>query len=376
MKNIHKKFVIFGLSIFLSGSFLITKAESQWKGSVKTEKGVIIVKNPKTPLFSEEYLELEEELLIPESDGKNYFFARPVSLTLDENNNIYVLDSMKANITVFDDQGKFLRSFGRKGAGPGELDGPGDLSIFRRNEIAVKETTNRRITFYSLGGEYKRSLSTARFSSGKMEIDSKGNIFCIVVAFRDGQRRHELQKFDSDLNYIKTFDYRDAPIEKELSVFRAGPCFAILKGDFIAYGSPEKNYEIKIYDNNGTLIKRILKDCSPERIPQKEIDFFFKGRASRGPFYIPEYYSPYYYIFGDSEGRVITFQRSNLIEKVISFDVFSPEGKHLATKNFEADFYEYGCLWRNNKLYVIGKDKEGLPVVRIYRLKWKDGKAF
>ncbi|MCG7853829.1 MAG: 6-bladed beta-propeller [Methanosarcinaceae archaeon] len=295
-----------------------------------------------------------------------------MSLTLDEDNNIYVLDIRESNIKVFNDQGKFLRSFGRMGAGPGELDGPGDFNIFRRNEIAVKDTRNRRITFYSLGGEYKRSLSTARFNSGKMEIDSKGNIFINVVAFKGDQRRIELQKFDSNLNYIKTFDYRDAPIEKEIAVFYAGPCFAILKGDFIAYGSPEKNYEIKIYDNNGTLIKRILKDCPPERIPQKEINFFFKGRSSRDLFYIPEYYSPYYYIFGDSEGRIITLQRYKLIEKVISFDVFSPEGKHLATKNFEADFYEYGCLWRNNKLYVIGKDKEELPVVKVYQLKWND----
>lgn len=348
---------------------LCAEKESQGRGSVKVEQVVTVVKNPETPLFSEEYLELEQEFFIPESDGENYIFSKLSSLALDDNNNIYVLDSREDNINVFDDQGKFLRFFGRNGAGPGELDVPGYLNIFKRIEIAVKDAGNRRITFYNLGGEYKRSLSTARFASGDMQIDSKGNIFLIVVAFRDGQRRRELQKFDSYLNYIKTFDYMDAPIEKEVAFFQAGPCFAILKGDFIAYGSPEKNYEIKIYDNKGTLIKRVLRECSSDKIPRKEIDFACKG-ISKNLVYIPDYYSPYYKIFGDSEGRIITFRRYKLIEKVLSFDIFSPDGKYLTTKNLKADFDGHRCLWRNERLYTMGKDEEELPVVRIYRLKW------
>ncbi len=365
--------IVIVLLVIMSISY--SQNKKQWKGTIEDVKGVTVIRNPQDSIFAEEYLELKQELLIPESDGKNYIFVRLSSLTLDENNNIYVLDSREVNIKVFDDQGKFLRSFGRKGEGPGELDGPGYLNIFRRNEIAVKEVGNRRITFYDLDGEYKRSLSTARFSSGDMQIDSKGNIFLIVVAFRDGQRRRELQKFDSNLKYIKTFDYMDSPMEREVAFFKAAPSFAILKGDLIAYGSPEKDYEIKIYNNEGILIKRILREFSHDKIPQKEIEFANKGVSKKLEIYIPEYYSPYYKIFGDSEGRIITLRRYKLIENVVSYDVFSPEGKYLTTKTLKADFYEYGCLWRNNKLYVMGEDEEGLPIVRVYRIKWNDGAA-
>ena len=39
---------------------------------------------------------------------------------------------------------------------------------------------------------------------------------------------------------------------------------------------PEKNYEIKIYKNDGTLLKKIQKDLIPARIPQNEIEFAAK----------------------------------------------------------------------------------------------------
>ena len=367
-----KEFLILNLSFFLFSVYVCANQGKQWIGSVKKEQGVIIVRNPQKSLFSADYLEFEEELLIPESDGKNYIFVKLSSLVLDENNNIYVLDSTEAKIIVFNEHGNFLQSFGRKGAGPGEFDVPGYLNIFRRDEITVKDGGNRRITFYSLGGEYKRSLSTASFASGDMKIDSKGNIFCIVTVFVDGQRRNELQKFDSNLNYIKTFDYVDAPMEKELAFFSASPCFAILKGDFVAYGNSNKDYEIKIYDNEGTLVKRIEREDSPDRIPQEEIRYATNGVSKNLAIYIPKYYPPYYNIFADSEGRIITYRRYKLIEKVIYFDIFSSDGKFLTTTNLRADFDAYRCLWRNDMLYTMGSDGDGLPVVRIFKIKWKD----
>lgn len=363
---------ILGLMVSLPPAVHCLSKAEQWKGSIKTEQGVTVVRNPQKPIFEKNIIEFEEELVIPESDGRNYIFVKPVSLALDDNNNIYVVDSREANIKVFNEYGQFLRVFGRKGAGPGELDVPGNLNIYKRNEIAVKDAGNRRITFYSLEGKYKRSLSTARFASGDMKIDSQGNIFCTVVTFRDGQRRRELQKFDSNLNYIKTFDYMDAPAEKELALFMAGPCFAILKGDLIVYGYPEKDYEIKIFNNEGILIKRILREYVPDRIPQQEIDFFTKNPGS---WYIPKYYSPYYGIHIDDEGRIITNARYKLIENIKYFDVFSPEGKYLTTTSLKADFDGYDCVWKNDKLYTMGKDEDGLPEVKIYRIKWKDKRA-
>jgi hypothetical protein len=367
-----KKLSFLCLSIFLIIVSLCADYGKQLKGKVKSQHGVKVVKNPYKSLFPENSMEFEEELLIPESDGKNYVFVKLSSLNLDENSNIYVLDSREAKVMVFNKQGNFLRSFGKKGAGPGELDVPGHLNIFRRDQITVKDGGNRRITFYSLEGEYKGSLSAAGFASGDMKIDTKGNIFCIVTAFVDGQRRNELQKFDSSLNYLKTFDYSDAPMEKELAFFLASPCFAVLKGDFIAYGNPDKDYEIKIYDNEGTLVKRILREDSPERIPEDEIEYATRGVSKNLEIYIPKYYPPYYNIFVDDEGRIITLRRNKMLEKVKYFDVFSAEGNYLTSTRLRGDFDGYRCVWKNEKLYTMGSDEDGLPVVRIYQIKWKD----
>ena len=362
-----KKSSILCLSFFLFTAYFCAKKGEQWKGSVKKEQGVTIVKNPKEPLYDENIFELEEELVIPESDGKNYIFVNPASLVVDKNNNIYVLDSREANIKVFNEHGKFLRTIGSKGHGPGELDVPGPMDM-NQNEIAVRDAGNRRITFYSLDGEYKRSLSMARSYLGDMKIDSKGNIFGIMNKISNGKRRFELQKFDSELNYMKTFDYIDVPVEKDLALFMAGPCFAILKGDLIAYGFPEKDYDIKIYNNDGTLIKRILREYVPDRIPQEEIESVTKNPRS---FYIPKYYSPYYKIHGDDKGRILTYFRHIRIKNVRYFDIFSPAGKYLTKISLKIDFNPMRCVWKNDRLYTMGNDKGGLPVVRIFHVKYR-----
>lgn len=369
-----KKSSTFCLCFFLFIAYLFANKGGQWKGSIKKEQGATVVKNTRKPLFDGNIIEFEEELVIPESDGKNYIFVNLSSLALDENGNIYVLDIKEANIKVFNERGKFLRSFGRKGEGPGELDIAVSLDN-HRNEMAVVDAGNRRITFYSLNGEYQRSISTARFSIRDLQIDSYENIFCTINIFSDGPRRIELQKFDSNLNFIKVFDYMNTSMEKELAFFTAGPVFTILKGDLIAYGYPETDYEIKIYDNEGILIKRILKEYIPEKIPQEEIKFAKKGPKTPLKIYIPKYYAPYYCLFGDDDGRIITWARYNLIANIHYFDIFSPEGKYLTSTSLKADFGGSRRVWKNNKLYTIGKDEDGLPVVRVYRLKWKEMNA-
>jgi hypothetical protein len=338
-------------------------------GQEKNEinNAVTVIKNPLKPLFNEDILELKEEIIIQNSD-----FARPAGLALDENNNIYVLDTKESNVKVFDENGRFLRIIGRKGHGPGELDGPANISIFGRNEIAILDSGNRRLIFFSLDGEYKRSLSTARLSIGDLKIDSQGNIFCMVMTFRDGRRRHELQKFDSNMNYITTLDYVEVPIDKSISLFVPGPSFVISKEDRIVYGSPENEYEVKLFNNEGKLIRIIRKDYVPIKIPQEEIDYVTRKVPPGIKAFIPEYYSPYFQINEDDEGRIIVFASYQLKRKIYSIDIFNVEGKYFTTKKIKGNLRVDCCIWRKNKLYTIEEDEEsGLPEVKIYRVVWK-----
>ena len=52
---------------------------------------------------------------------------------------------------------------------------------------------------------------------------------------------------------------------------------------------------------------------------------------------------------------------------------FSPEGKYLTHKVFKSNIYAPGCIWKNNRFYTVGNDENDLPVVRIYKIIWKNG---
>ncbi len=116
------KFVlmIFAFLVCAMASFC-KQEKSGWIGDVKDEGGVVVVKNPKEPLFSNEVVTLEEELSIGEEGGGDYLFSQIRYLEVDEDENIYVADTKEMQVKVFDKEGQFIRAIGNAGQGPGEI---------------------------------------------------------------------------------------------------------------------------------------------------------------------------------------------------------------------------------------------------------------
>jgi len=69
--------------------------------------------------------------------------GRPLSLALGEKN-LFVADAHDCVVKVFSKDGKFLRAFGRKGRGPGELSFPSGVSV-AGGKIHVADKLNYRI---------------------------------------------------------------------------------------------------------------------------------------------------------------------------------------------------------------------------------------
>ncbi|MCX6567424.1 MAG: 6-bladed beta-propeller [Candidatus Aminicenantes bacterium] len=360
----------------ISSVFLLNSGElrnDQWKGSVTKDKGVEVIKNPKEPLFKETNSGFELELTIRESESTNTFsFARLASLLVDADGNIYALDARESNIKVFSARGQFLRTIGRQGNGPGELVTPVYMDLFNSTELAVLDAQSRRLTFFGLNGEYRRSVSTARISMGEMKTDSAGNIYSMVLAIKDDLRRHELQKFDSNLNYLKTFDFMNIREDRNLTLFVAGPHFTIAEDGLIWYGCPESEYELKGYTNEGILVKKIQKIYIPTRIPKAELEMQTRGVPQGFEVYIPDFYSPYYDIEDDDNGRIIVLACMLSKENAYFFDVFNSEGRYIETKQFRPGHRASRFRWNKDRLYVVEEEESGLSVIKVYRIKWAE----
>ena len=113
------------LAFILISSLAVGAIDDQkagWKGQVEEEDGVKVIKNPQDPLYGEIKLELELDLSIGgDVADENYIFYSIREVEVDEQGNIYVLDSRQCRIQIFDKDGKYLQTIGRKGEGPGEF---------------------------------------------------------------------------------------------------------------------------------------------------------------------------------------------------------------------------------------------------------------
>lgn len=348
------------------GVFCKLDREKVWKGSFHYENGVTTIRNPRFPLYGNDGAEFIEETVIKGSDLKaQYSFYKPSAISLDEDNNIYVLDSRNDNVTVFDDNGEYIRTIGTKGGGPGELEGVSQITIIH-DEIAVWSNGNKRLTYYSLGGGFLRSL-IGNGNMASIKIDSLGNTYATGYNFKDGREVLELNKYNSNLELIGSI--LSWSLAKP-GLFISSAEFAISKDNNIVFGDPSDGYKIKIIDGNGEIIKIITRKHQQIRIPKKEMEFVLAqyGRFP-GQNEMPTHYMPFWKFYVDDDGKIIVNTFVDISEnKRLTFDLFNSEGKYLTT--FKTEYF-ISCLWANHKLYTIEEDNDGFYIVRVRRVDWK-----
>lgn len=360
-------------SILISLVFLFQDSragQNAWKGSVTVENGVTVIKNPSTPVFQDEVVEIKEDFVIKTSGAYGeYYFRRPFQLLLDEKCFLYVLDTEDSNVKVFNEAGRYVRSIGKKGIGPGELDNPHSFDLMP-DEIVIS-CANRQFSFFGRDGKFRKMMHSD-FSLGSLRFDSQGNIYSTVEVFEADRPRNELRKFDPGLHYLRTILTYDWT--RIICCYTgAGVFFALTKDDRLVYGQP-KTYQLNILNRDGKLIRRVLKSHRPVKIPPDELDDL-KKRLRVPPEYLswPEYYPPLGAIWIDEEGRIIVNTHARLTgDKAGTFDVFSPDGKFLATFKMR---HFYHCLWANKRLYAVDEDEDGFPIIRVFRVNWKAGLA-
>lgn len=100
-----------------------------------------------------------------EEAGPESFYQINRAVAADAAGNVYVLDRGNQRVLVFAPDGRHLRSMGRKGSGPGEMEMPGMLSVTPDGAVAVQDAMLHRITRFSADGS---TLAPAPVPGGAM----------------------------------------------------------------------------------------------------------------------------------------------------------------------------------------------------------------
>jgi len=123
----------------------------------KTEEhnGVKIFSNTEMPNDPTAKLELKKLFTISseaQTDTSAYL-KKPITLTADNNNNVYILDIYSMSVKKFDSSGTFVKSIGRMGQGPGELYYPSLIFIYK-DTLNIMSVGSQKISKFDLDGNF------------------------------------------------------------------------------------------------------------------------------------------------------------------------------------------------------------------------------
>ena len=86
----------------------------------------------------------------PTGHGINSVLINPRGISVDRSGNVYVVSNLSHTVFVFDREGKQIHSFGGQGDGNLQFMFPNGLHIDNAGRIFVTDTTNQRVAIYRL----------------------------------------------------------------------------------------------------------------------------------------------------------------------------------------------------------------------------------
>jgi DNA-binding beta-propeller fold protein YncE len=102
---------------------------------------------------------------VPGGDGAGQptdLFNRPTDVAWDAAGNIFVADGAgNARIAKFDKDGKFIKSWGKRGAGPGEFANILSIAVDAQGNVYAGDGGNKRIQVFDNNGVFKTMFSNA-----------------------------------------------------------------------------------------------------------------------------------------------------------------------------------------------------------------------
>jgi hypothetical protein len=232
-------------------------------------------------------------------EGESWeMFSGIRALVFDRTDNLYVLDGQNFRVLVFDARGRFVREFGKKGGGPGELQAPLGLAITSDGNIAVSDLANRGYVIYTPAGEYVRNVTfpeSLGMPFGRIEghprggivvrsdprispesaADGSGPSFAAFVHQPFGQPKaatpaaREMFRFGVEPPKVMEPGAGRRVVMRMDPAFAARPSFGVLPDGGIAVHH-ESEYNVKVLDANGRHLRTITRPFKPKKVTKKD----------------------------------------------------------------------------------------------------------
>lgn len=342
-------------------------------------------------LLSEEFIiDFERENLI------DLGIREIIGLDVDSGGKIYLMIKSSSHnfILKFDERGKFLFAFGRKGQGPGELVAPRFLKVNKQEQVLISDNVRKKIFIYKKNGDFLKEITLEPNFGISTPLDN-GNILAVQSIFNkeEGRLEFPIVLCNSELEKINVLHPgKHMPILLQskrangLNLYADNNVFKI-SDKYIYIGNYGEGYEFLVYNLEGQLLRKIRKNYREVKVPGevkektiswiRESDPSFEQALER--IFFPEFYPPFQYFFLDEKGRlfVMTYERGEG-ENDFMYDIFDSDGIFIG--RIELDNFGYSpfvftgiptplnVVAKNDRIYSLRDKENGFKELVVYKM--------
>lgn len=333
----------------------------------------------------------------------NYFLASPYQIRTDNRNHIYIAEGQQKTIMVFGPRGKYLRSIGRSGKGPGEFPSGPRFLINNENEIVALDLISQRFTWFSKKGDILSEYAPSQAGmvwSEKIFQSGDGNYIMLKKPSDIGghaYRQYVFHRYNKSFeNHINSFGEFEQLVPRGKSKFVNMISNRINSGNFVQTGEQSFWYAPGIYDGKVYKFENTAGEWkvvntfeghtnweeavvlhTDEAGSMSIVTFGEEGRQqSRGK--INSYSIG---LVQRSDGKVLHFsgqrmQNQDSLQTMV--EVFDPQGNLIGTGVFDEIAIDRNLLYfssHNPAIWMDKKDRfyfidyDNVPVVRVGELK-------
>jgi len=351
---------------------------------VEKKEGIEIVHNSDKPLFPDRTIEFIQDLSIGEEEGKINLY-KPRKILVDKQGNIYVSDAADLSIKVFNKNGTYLFSIGKKGSGPGEFQVIGSMKFLPDNNLVVLDWQLRRVSFFTIRGKFLQSFQMKNNLSG-IFLTTDSTITCRENIYSENKKLY-IKSFDFDGNEKLLWGEFKPP---EFKMLKSGntmfginvpylPC-SIFTGDEKngwLYHCLNSNYLIEVFDKKGKLFRKIEKSYKPVPVTSADKEEYIKAfKDNPNKVFVkmarevklPRVKTITEYMIVDEKGNlwVETMEMKKKEGKEFyAYDIFNTKGFYI----MRIWLHTTPGVFAGGYMYSIVRDKSGVASVIRYRMK-------